>query len=100
MNNSTRGRFFVLFGIVFLSSAVFSQPISHQSTLFAGQTYAVLPFLDGFPEFPPVARRIAANRQYATIRLADSMGTVYICTGKDAEGEPIYYLLHHRQDGT
>lgn len=79
-------------------SQVESQAAKPQSAQLQGHYFVALPMVKGLPAFRPISRQLTAEQQFATLELADSLGTVYICSGKTVDGEHRYSLLHHRQD--
>ena len=63
-----------------------SQSAKPESSLLGDHSYATIPITDGLPSFSPVKRWLVSEARYATIMLTDSLGTVFVCQGKDAQG--------------
>lgn len=78
-----------------LPSAAPSQSLKPEGAIIDGHVFAVRPFVPGEPDFPPIKRWLAGNRSYATINLADTLGTLYICSGRGRNSKLKVFLLHH-----
>lgn len=102
MNRSTYREFlgcFRLAGILFLMPVdASSQSYKPNSTVFDGHSFATIPIADSLPSFPPIRRKLVSETRHSAIVLADTLGTVYVCQGKDAQGRSLFFLLHHRHD--
>jgi thiol-disulfide isomerase/thioredoxin len=80
------------------NSQVDSQAVRPQSVQIAGHYFAAVPMVKGLPAFRPISRQLVSEQQFATLQFADTLGTVYICSGNTADGAHLYSLLHHRHD--
>lgn len=88
-----------LAGVLFLMPAeVSSQSYKPTSTELDGHSFATIPIADSLPSFPPLRRKLVSETRHSAIVLADTLGTVYVCQGKDAQGRLLFFLLHHRHD--
>ena len=95
-------RLLVCFG-VFCTPAVSISQLASQSAppssaQIQGHYFAAFPMVKGLPAFVPIQRQLVLEQQFATLSFADTVGTVYICSGNTSKGEHQYWLLHHRHD--
>jgi len=77
-----------------------SQTQKLSSAIVDGRSYAIVNLQTNFPEFSPLKRKALSDIRSASIPLADSLGTLFICFGRDAYSNSHYYLLQRRNDGT
>ncbi len=69
-----------------------------KSAEIQGHYFASIPMLKGLPAFPPISRQFSSEQQHAALQFADTLGTLYICSGKGTDGQGRYFLVHHRYD--
>ena len=89
---------FVLCSPAISNSQVDSQPPKPKATQIQGYYFVAVPLVKGLPAFPPFKRQLTSEQQFGTLQFADSLGTLYICSGKTSDGQQRYGLVHHRQD--
>jgi peroxiredoxin len=95
-----RAALFGIAAILFLwISRANAQSIKPEPMLFDGQVYASIRMTEGLPARPNLKSKLVSEAQYATITMADSLGTIDICLGKGTLGEQKYVLVHHFASG-
>lgn len=102
MNRSTKIPLLACYG---LAGTLFLVPVdagsqSHKpsSAMFDGHSFAIAPIADSLPTFPPIRRKLISETRHSAIVLADTLGTIFVCQGKDTQGRLLFFLLHHRHD--
>jgi thiol-disulfide isomerase/thioredoxin len=68
------------------------------SSTIDGHSFLTVAVENGTPSFPPIKRKLTVDPQYATLQLGDTLGTLFVCCGKDTAGQWLFYLLHHGPD--
>jgi thiol-disulfide isomerase/thioredoxin len=76
-----------------------SQTQTRSSAIVDGRSYIVVDFQASLPEFRPLTKLLRSEVRSAAIPLGDTLGTMFICFGRDKDSTLRYFLLHTRTDG-